>query len=464
MNWRDSGDVTFENWVKELQRYNSPILKEARETYEAAKGLSRLLLFISELESRHQTLFNLNVPGNMNPLNLKPRGLGGWAKFESYADAFAEAKARLLDPKYAYSKTETLADLIHVYAPSYDNNNEAAYVRFIEAGFDRVPAIEEGEETDVATKRIILNMGHRDTTGGGTAGGNLTERGYTDDIVLACERRLKQAGWEVFVVQRYDNDPDDTMLNKNLDWVGKTAVSIDKHLGPVAAYLSIHLEGSQARGVFAIVPDSRGLTAFATQRPDPGDEWTNNPLDVTFARALAKHCSRTTGLPLRQTTEPGVMSERSTGVGGSGWRLSEFHETMPIRAHATRNILECGALPNALDRAIISRTDFPDLIAQGVTAAAEEVFGKATPAPDPKPEPEPTPFFSDEEWELLWGDSRRYNKKGRIETTWREWCIKNGMYPPFVTYRNLREGGRDYLFANGLIIRYQDRKVTVLKK
>jgi N-acetylmuramoyl-L-alanine amidase len=466
-DWREIGDVSLKDWMTDLARVGSPILVGGELAYEVAKPHTRLALAMSYHESKHATVFNLNKPENKNPLNLKPRrrgSLGLFQQFGSYADCFAEWKSRLLDPTYAYAHTTDIESLVSVYAPSIDNNDEAAYVAALESHMARY-APYTGGTNEMATKRIILNMGHRDLTGGGTAGGSLTERGFTDDIVLACERALKALGVEVFVNQRYDDDADDTMLNRNLDWVGRTASAIDSSFGPVDAYLSIHLEGSQARGVFAIVPDATGLIAYATKAADAGDSWANNPLDVTFARALAKHCSASTGLGKRATTEPGVMSERATGVGGQGWRLSEFHETMPIRTHATRNILECGALPNADDRAIITAPGFPERIAEGVVAAFAEVFGLPSneePEPVPTPEPEPEDIFTEEEWKHYWGNDVTYNPAGRVVSVWKEFVRKTGMVTPCKRRRMRHVGGVDYYFGNGLVVRYADQRVRVL--
>jgi N-acetylmuramoyl-L-alanine amidase len=463
MNWRDTGDLSYENWTKELKRVNSPILTEGRDAYNAAKPFSRLALAMMWHESQHQTVFNLNLPSRKNPFNLRPRGLGSFAQFDSYTDCIAEWKARITDPNYAYKGTKTLADLVAIFAPSDDNNNEAEYVSVLETMINRFPEVTTVPNSPSSTpKKILLNMGHRDTTGGGTEGGGLTERGYTDDIVLACKTALRAAGFTVYVNQELDGDTDATYLNKNLDWVGRNAVAINDQFGPIDSYLSIHLEGSGAPGVFAIVPDGNGLISFTTGQPDPGDTWSDNPLDVKLARLLAQNVSKTTGLGLRNTTEPGVMSERSTGVAEGGWRLSEFHETYPIRDHATRNILECGAMPNAHDIAIIRRPEFPGLVAAGVVAAFIGLYGVQTTEPTPVPTPKPTMLLTHEELAELFGPD--YNPRGGLSKVWREWGFKNGLYPAYVrSIKRPEHGATDFLFANGLIIRRTTKGTKVLK-
>jgi len=303
--------------------------------------------------------------------------------------------------------------------------------------------------------KIILHMGHRDLTGGGTAGGTLTERGYSDDIVLACKRALLAAGHVPFVNQELDGDVDNTMLLRSLDWVGRNAVKIDQEFGPVDAYLSIHLEGSSIPGLFAIVPDSNGLIAAADGHSDPGDTWADNPLDVAFARSLAQRCMVSTGLGKRSTTEPGVMSERATGVGGAGWRLSEYHETEPIREHATRNILECGAMPSP-DIFIISQPDFPAKIAAGVLAAVNEVFGAVS---EPTPEPV-SKYFNDDHtirgpyvkhaFDPL-GLTSGYNPDGPVSRVWRSWTKRTDQLVGMTAKNLLGYGYTEYVFADGVL-------------
>lgn len=459
MNWRTTGDTTLAVWTQTLKKFNSPMLPYSRETFEAAKGLTRLAKAMLLAESQYGTDYNNNKAENLNPFNLRPRGLGGYQKFSSFVAATNEWKARLLDPKYAYASAKSIDDLVHIYAPGWDNNNVVAYVAKLEndiADSIRLEKFTMPVDTPVKSAKIILNMGHRDTTGGGTegGGGTLTERGYTDDIVWAIAAKLEAAGHKAYVNQAMDGDTDNSFMNKNLDYVGRNAVWIDSQVGPVDAYLSIHLEGSNAPGCFGIVPDGNGLISAATGQADPGDTWADNPLDVQFARSLATHCSQTTGLQKRSTTEPGVMSERATGVGGDGWRLSEFHETYPIRGHATRNIFEGGAMPNAHDFAIIRQSNFPDLIAQGVLDAVNEVFG--TPEPQEPQEPEPPvthPLPNDEELAVLFGTVRSYNPKGGVSKRWKDWCYLNGQYPPLTQVTTRGNGIVDYIFANYLTIR-----------
>lgn len=134
MNWRETGDCTYDEWVALI-----PIMSRIRQDgevfacYSAAAGLRRLCLGMLKAESSFATNFAANTPANKNALNLRPRGGGsGFMAFPSWAVGIAEWKARLTDPIYAYAPTTTVADLVHVYAPSSDHNNEAAYVATVE--------------------------------------------------------------------------------------------------------------------------------------------------------------------------------------------------------------------------------------------------------------------------------------------------------------------------------------------
>lgn len=228
--------------------------------------------------------------------------------------------------------------------------------------------------------KIIISYGHRNLTGG-----NPVERERTDDIGDAIRDRLRAAGHQVWVVQEHDGDANPTMTLQPLDAVGRVAVALDRRHGPVNLFLSVHLEGGGPNvgpGAFAIVPDD------PTRRS--ADTWANNPLDVAFARKVSRAVAESTGVGLRATTEPGVMSERATGVGGQDFRLSEFRETVPMRAHAARIILECGNLSR--QQAAIMASGFPAKVAAGVVKAVNAQWGaadKPAPAPAPKPAPDP---------------------------------------------------------------------------
>jgi hypothetical protein len=136
-NWRDMGNTTLEAYIAEFTRLNSPMLGEAKAIYEAAKPHSALCIAMMWVESKHHTI--TSVPKNLlNPLHQKnswqeqQEGKGVWKKFPSYEAAITHWKNNLTSPTGPYKDTVTLDDLIHVYAPDDDGNDEAIYVDHIE--------------------------------------------------------------------------------------------------------------------------------------------------------------------------------------------------------------------------------------------------------------------------------------------------------------------------------------------
>lgn len=133
-NWRTLGDTTLAVYKSEFKRRNSPLLSEVESIYNAVKGHSLLYLAQVGMESEYATTgFAAGTPSAHNALGTKVRGQNRYQTFASWTDGAKEWRARILDPTYAYAKTVTLADYVHVYAPSSDGNNEAAYVAYIES-------------------------------------------------------------------------------------------------------------------------------------------------------------------------------------------------------------------------------------------------------------------------------------------------------------------------------------------
>jgi hypothetical protein len=138
-NWRDIGRVPIETYRSEFARYNSPMLPEVDAIHAAAGEHSALALAMMQHEQKYGT-WNEVIPRDYkNPLSqTRPGatsndGVNRWMRFGSYADAVTYWKDRITSPTGPYKDTVTIEDLIHVYAPSSDGNNEAAYVAAIKA-------------------------------------------------------------------------------------------------------------------------------------------------------------------------------------------------------------------------------------------------------------------------------------------------------------------------------------------
>jgi hypothetical protein len=136
-DWRDFGDTTFEAWTAVLQERApaSPILGEGRAAYEAASPHSRLCLGMMWIEGQFATDFDANPAGNRNPMNMKTPDGSGWVEFSTWTDGIRGWRDRITSPTYKngiYAGTTTLAELIHIYAPADDNNDEQEYRDAIE--------------------------------------------------------------------------------------------------------------------------------------------------------------------------------------------------------------------------------------------------------------------------------------------------------------------------------------------
>jgi hypothetical protein len=134
INWRRSGDVDLATWSAAL-----PIASEIRQAgevadcWQAARPYSRLCLGMMAAESSFATDFAGDPATNKNALNLRPRGgLPGFQAFSSWQAGISEWRDRITSLTYAYKDTQTVADLIAIYAPSSDSNNVAAYVATVE--------------------------------------------------------------------------------------------------------------------------------------------------------------------------------------------------------------------------------------------------------------------------------------------------------------------------------------------
>jgi len=140
IDWRTIGDLDIGIWRRTLHDARSPLEFVAAEAYESASPHTALALAMLNQESSYATQFRLNVASNHNPLNLRPPDGDGYLRFDSWVDGVRAWRERITDADYKsgiYARTRTIADLISVYAPSSDNNNEQAYVAGIEASLLR---------------------------------------------------------------------------------------------------------------------------------------------------------------------------------------------------------------------------------------------------------------------------------------------------------------------------------------
>jgi hypothetical protein len=224
------------------------------------------------------------------------------------------------------------------------------------------------------TYHIILTAGHRNETGGGTPG----EFERTPRFARAYADVLRQAGFIVHYLQEKTTVPNGMpdFYPGTLDNVAKQVAAIAKSLPDErVVMLDLHIEDAEApRGCFAVVPDDPQLPA-GSKDPD-ADIWRNNADSRALAARISVAIANAAGFKVRIATEPGVMSERETSVGGKKKRLAMFRHTAALRDRMPRLIIEHGNIDK--DRTIIDAPETPTLCARAV---ADVLVASAHPVP-----------------------------------------------------------------------------------
>ena len=207
---------------------------------------------------------------------------------------------------------------------------------------------------------VLLVMGHRSQNDAGDP----EERRRTIFIVEAAERELRRAGHTVHVLQKEDDDADDTFTHHpdGLTFVAnRSAELIRRHA--IQVMIDCHFQGTRipTSGCFCIFPDATGLNPSA-----PDDTKAANPLDVEFAAKLAEEVSRQTNIPRLRLQEPGFlggMSETQTGIAEppGRHRLGMFRLTRPVREQCVRVVMEHGDI--VADLPVIDAPGYYDRVA-----------------------------------------------------------------------------------------------------
>lgn len=118
-----------------------------------------LALAMLHVESKYGTAFKRNKAAHKNPLNLRPPGGDGYMAYPAWVDGVDAWRERITSPDYKggiYAQTVSLEDLIHVYAPGSDDNDEAGYVATIKTLFRNWGVTPK--ENPLATQPIIHNL------------------------------------------------------------------------------------------------------------------------------------------------------------------------------------------------------------------------------------------------------------------------------------------------------------------
>lgn len=130
--WRGSGSTTVAAAQTEFRTIaGSPLVSGAADLLAAAGDLGRLMLAISKHEQQHSTYASVAQSGSYanshNFLSLASgyaNGAHTWFRYPTFAACVADWRTRLLSATGPYKNAVTISDLMHVYAPSFENDTQ----------------------------------------------------------------------------------------------------------------------------------------------------------------------------------------------------------------------------------------------------------------------------------------------------------------------------------------------------
>jgi N-acetylmuramoyl-L-alanine amidase len=359
----------------------SPAADSARAMYEAivATGVDpAFALAFFKHESQFGSVgvchdFDTHSPGNTRSSRIGVTGFvdvpgkGRYVKYGDWVTGMRDACYRLVDPvfDYATARATSIEQILPIWAPTSDSNSPQVYIQSVVNLMNGWSDLATGQETSSTPSmklKIALSAGHHNTDGGSPV-----EQAITGPLCHYYADAFRALGHDVRVITPQDGlgySPIglQEVAQKVVDWA---AAGWQPDL-----YLETHTQGladTTVRGCFGIYPD-----------------WGND-IDLEVRNGLAARVcqaiNRAVGIPIYQA---GVMSEKSTGVGISGYRLGIFLVTAPVAGHTTRLIIEHGAHSNPQDRAILQDPANQKKIAQASAAAIVTYFGD-TPMTNPTP-------------------------------------------------------------------------------
>jgi hypothetical protein len=189
--WRAIGAVPYETWARVISTAGGPVGLASREAWQAAGEHSALALAMLKQESSYGTDFDANPASNHNPLNLKIPTGGGYVQYPTWAAGINGWRERLTNPLYKngiYQDTRTIADLIYIYAPPFDQTKTTteAYITtllgLLNAWKPDVTIPDgEGEETPMPDEMITF--------------GRVPMYGYTDRQHVTANKP-EGVGWD----------------------------------------------------------------------------------------------------------------------------------------------------------------------------------------------------------------------------------------------------------------------------
>lgn len=352
-----------------LESSSSPALPEAAESYAVIVAEQVDPLFLLAVFHQESALGTVGIavstksPGNTRSSRTgvettKQTAKGEFVTYPTWTAGFRDLAKRLTDPSYVYVKEgrQTIEQIISRLSPAEDGNNP---VKYISAAVDFMNRFEESKEFNKML-RVALAAGHHNSDGG-----SALEASITGELCEAYFRAFKAAGVDVRVItpdgNDADSDPGDGMFPGGLDAVAQQVVNWSAAGWTADLFLECHTQGlgdTSVRGVFSIYPDWGGDL----------DSTVKNQLGQRIAQAV----SAASGIPVWGN---GLMSEKSTGVGISGYRLGIFRVTAAVAAKTTRLIVEHGAHTNRQDLAILQTPGMLDRIARAAVKTITEFYG-----------------------------------------------------------------------------------------
>lgn len=144
--WRHLGAVPYTIWRKRILDAGGLPEAAEREVWAALGDDSALALAMLGAESSYASDFDAIPASRNNPWNLQIAGVG--LSFDSIREGALAWRARLYDPAYKqgiYARTQSIADLIAVYAPKSDGNDTEGYIRTVVAEIERNGLVAAGD-------------------------------------------------------------------------------------------------------------------------------------------------------------------------------------------------------------------------------------------------------------------------------------------------------------------------------
>jgi hypothetical protein len=169
-HWRHAGRVPFAVWQKRINDAGGLSRVATYEVWNEAGDDSALMLEFLREESSYASDFAAIPASSNNPWNLQIAGVG--LKFSSIVECVRAWRERLYSPIYesgVYLRTQTISELIRVYAPASDGNDTEGYIRGVVDGMNRngfdppvtIPSTDPepipGEGAPMAVELEILN-------------------------------------------------------------------------------------------------------------------------------------------------------------------------------------------------------------------------------------------------------------------------------------------------------------------